>query len=219
MPPVATPEAINARLSAAVSTGRTCFDPSITPFHIGQENQLPRAEGRRAGHRHLVRVHVVDVALAVAGHAGHHRQIAVGGQQFEQAGIGSGDAAHRAQRRVELLGLHQQASMPVSPTASARAVQARHQFVIHAAGEDFQHGVHGFRRGDPQAAHEAAFDAALGQIAGHLLAAAVHHHEFDAGSAPPPRSRPPAARAIRVVEQRAAEFHQHARHSRPSVSG
>jgi hypothetical protein len=41
--------------------------------------------------------------------------------------------------------------MPESPTASASgAVQAGHQFVIDAAGEDFQHGVERFRRGDAQ---------------------------------------------------------------------
>ena len=73
--------------------------------------------------------------------------------------------------------------MPVSPTASAPgAVQARHQLVIHAAGENLQHRVHGLRRGHPQAVHEAALDAALRQIARHLLAAAMHHHQLDAAA-------------------------------------
>ena len=82
----------------------------------------------------------------------------------------------------------------ISPTASAPArLRAGHQLVIHAAGEDLQHRIHGFRRGDPQAVHKAALDTALGQIAGHLLAAAVHHHQIDAVGARRGQLRRPGA--------------------------
>ena len=73
--------------------------------------------------------------------------------------------------------------MPLRPTASAPAlIQGGHQFVIDAAREDLQHGVEHVRRGDAQAVDEPALDAALGQEAGHLLAAAVHHDDFDAAA-------------------------------------
>ena len=79
--------------------------------------------------------------------------------------------------------------MPESPTAQrAGTIQRRHQFVIDAAGEDLEHGVQDFRRGHAQAVDETALDAALGQEAGHLLAAAVDHHDLGTLPRAPPRS-------------------------------
>jgi len=61
-------------LSAAVSTGRTRPEPSITPSTSVQKDELAGAKSRCAGHRHLVGVDVVDLPLPVARHAGYHGQ-------------------------------------------------------------------------------------------------------------------------------------------------
>ena len=41
---------------------------------VGEEKQAVGAEAHRAGHCHLVGIHVVDPPLAVPGYARHHRQ-------------------------------------------------------------------------------------------------------------------------------------------------
>jgi hypothetical protein len=47
---------------------------------IGQENELPGAEGGGTGHCHLIGVDVVYPPLAVAGNAGHYGHVTIGGQ-------------------------------------------------------------------------------------------------------------------------------------------
>ena len=188
-------------------------------LHIGQEDELARAKGRRAGHCHLVGVHVVDLPLPVAGHAGYHRQVAVGRQKLQQRGVRFGHAPHRAQRRRQLLGFHQQRVDARKPHRQRPgAVEAGHQLVIDAAREDLQHGVQRFGTGDPQPAHKVARNAALGEVARHLLAAAMHHHHLDSASAGRRDLRRQAIAGFRAIEQRAAELDQNL-HSKPSVSG
>jgi hypothetical protein len=61
-------------------------------------------------------------------------------------------------------------------------------------------------------------DAALGEVAGHLLAAAVDDGDFvpgGTGGGDLPRQ---AIARVRGIEQRAPEFHQEF-HNKPSVSG
>src|ERR1017187_2364935 len=188
-------------------------------FDIGEEDELAGAEGGGAGDGHLIGVDVVDLALAVAGHAGHYGHVAVGGQQVQQRGVGFSDAAHSAQGWVHLLGLHEEAiDAGDSNGKSARAVDGGHQFVIDAAGEDFEHGVDGFGRGDAETADEGAPDTAFGEVAGHLLAAAVDHGDFVSGGAGGGDFEGQAITRDRGIEQGAAEFHQQF-HNSPSVSG
>src|SRR5262249_11187762 len=74
-----------------------------------------------------------------------------------------------------------------------------------------------FGAGDTKAVDELALDSTIGQIAGHLLAAAMdYNHAVPA----PPRFhdlRQQALAGDRVVEQRAPEFHQQL-HNSDSVS-
>ena len=157
---------------------------------------------------------------AVAGHAGHHRQITVRRQQVEQLRIGARDAAHRAQRRIHLFGFHQagvdageshgpragrdSAPPPVPdsrcpPTPSAPRPSSR---AWSRAGRS--------RSGSRRRARPGSASSACRRRA-------------------PPRSRCPAlddgrdlggqaVARLRRIEQRAAELDQHL-HSRPSVSG
>jgi len=105
-------------------------------------------------------------------------------EQLEQRRVRLGDAADRAQCRVHLLGFRQQRIDTGQPHPErAGSVEGGHQLMVDAAGENLEHGVHGFRRGDAQPIDEAAFDAAFREIAGHLLAAAVNHHDGDAALA------------------------------------
>ncbi len=123
MPPVATPAAISSRLSAGGkrAAGR-CFDAIQHAFHVRQKNQLPRAERRGARRRHLVRIHVVDVARAVAGHARHHRHITVRRQQMEQiAGLDRVTRPTAPSAGSICSASVRKASMPESPTAGAPA--------------------------------------------------------------------------------------------------
>ena len=109
--------------------------------------------------------------------------------------------------------------MPVIPTASAPArfrLATSSWFTLPAKTFNTASTTSG--RGHAQPVDEPAFHAALGQEAGHLLAAAVDHHQFDA----PPASRDDLfgqrARRVRRIEQRAPQLYQQL-HSRPSVSG
>src|ERR1022692_2016033 len=138
---------------------------------------------------------------------------------MEEGGVALGDAADGAKRRVHLLSLDQEAiNAGNSYSERSGAVYGGHQLVIDAACEDFQHGVQGFGCSDAEASDEGAGDAALGQVAGHLLAATVDDGDFvtrgpRAGDLP----RQAVAR-VRRIEQGAAEF-DHQFHSSPSVSG
>src|ERR1017187_8419168 len=146
---------------------------------------------------------------------------------MEEGGVALGDAADCAKRGVHLLSLDQEAiDAGNSYSECARAVDGCHQFVIDAACENFQHGVHGFGCSDTEAAHEGALDAAFGQVAGHLLAATVDDGDFvtrGTGASDLPCQ---SITRVRRVEQRAAELdHQSDAeldrpfHSSPSVSG
>jgi len=108
--------------------------------------------------------------------------------------------------------------MPESPTARApAAMNAAHQFLIDASGEHLEHRVERFRRGDAQAVHETALDATLGQEAGHLLPAAMHHHQPDATFGHRGQLGRQTLARILGIQQRAADFDQQL-HSRPSAS-
>ncbi len=89
--------------------------------------------------------------------------------------------------------------------------------MVDAAGEDFEHGVDGVGRGNAQAADEAALDAAIGEVAGHLLAAAVDHGDLVAGGAGGGDLARKAVAGIGGIEQGAAELHEEL-HSSASVS-
>ncbi len=129
--------------------------------------------------------------------------------KLKQRRVGTGDAAHGAQCRVHLLRLHQKGVDAGEPHGRrARAIQAGHQFVIHGAGENFEHGVHSLGRGHAQAIHEAALDAALREVARHLLAAAVNHHDLDARRRAPRDLRRQRVARIGGIEQRAAQLDQ-----------
>src|SRR5450759_4870085 len=114
-------------------------------FDIGQENELPGAEGGGAGDGHLIGVDVVYLALAVAGDAGHYGHVAVGGQQVQERGVGFGDTTDGAERGIQLLGLDKE-GINAGNSYSQRpgTVEGGHEFVIDAAGENFEHGVDGF---------------------------------------------------------------------------
>src|ERR1017187_7712679 len=120
---------------------------------------------------------------------------------MEESWVAPGDAADGAKRGVHLLGLDQEAiDAGNSYSERARAVDGGHEFVIDAAREDFKHGVQGFGCSDAEASDEGAWDAAFGQVAGHLLAATVDDGDFvtrgtGAGDLP----RQPVAR-VRGVE-------------------
>ena len=138
---------------------------------------------------------------------------------MKQRRVRPGNASHGAQRGVHLFRFHQQGVDAREPyRQNSGAVEAGHQLVVDAAGKDFQYGIEGFRGGDAQAAYEAALDAAVGQAAGHLFAAAVDHHQFHAAPASLGQLRGERIARVRRIEQRAAEFDQHP-HSSPSVSG
>ncbi len=110
-----------ARSRRRSARGRSCFCAVQHAFDIGQEDQLLGAESGGARDRHLVGIDVVDLPCAVAGHAGDHRQVAVARSAGRSsAGIGAGDAADRAQRRVHLLGLDQQRIDAGEPHGAAR---------------------------------------------------------------------------------------------------
>ena len=78
-------------------------------IHVGEEDELVGAERGGAGDGHLIGIDVVDVALSIAGDAGDDGDVAVGGQQVQQGGVGTGDAADGAERGIHLLGFDEEA--------------------------------------------------------------------------------------------------------------
>ncbi len=126
---------------------------SSTPSTSVRKISCSGAEAAGAGHRHLVGIDVVDVALRgrrprrpppadsrwpPAGRAAPG-WIAVTRPTAPSAGS---ICSASTRQRVDAGEPHRQRS---------GAVQAGHQFVIHAAGEDLEHRVEGLRRGDAQA--------------------------------------------------------------------
>ena len=78
---------------------------------------------------------------------------------MQQRGVGSCDAADGAERGIHLLGLDEE-GVDAGNSYSKRSgtVDGGHEFVIDAAGEDLEHGVEGFGRGDAQSSDEACFE-------------------------------------------------------------
>src|SRR5581483_3158042 len=123
-----------------------------------------------------------------------------------------------AERGVHLLGLgEKRVDAGEADGEGAGAVEGGDQFVVDAAGEDLQDGVDGLGTGDAEALDELAFDAALGEVAGHLLAAAVHDGDRGAGARGRDLLGERGARGG-GVQQGPAEFDEEF-HRRPSVSG
>ena len=149
--------------------------------YVGEENQPFGGKSGGAGGGHLVRVDVVDAARrspATQATTGRKPLIA---SRLRRLGR-LRHAAHRAQRGVHLLGLRQEGVYPgKTHRQCAGGVQSGHQFVVDAAGKDLQKRIHHGGIGNPEAVDKTAFDAAFGQKAGHLLAAAVDHGDLGAG--------------------------------------
>ncbi len=104
------------------------------------------------------------------------------------------------------------------PTARAPAlVQRGDQLPIDASSHYFNYRIEHRRSGDAQAIHELALDAALGQVARHLLAATVDHHR----RVVPRNCRDLPGESLAGcigIQQRTAQFYQQL-HSSPSASG
>ena len=137
---------------------------------------------------------------------------------MQKHGVGFRDPADGAKRGVHLLGLDQK-TIDAGDSYSQRSgpVDGGHEFVVDAAGKDLEHGVQGFGCGDAETSDESAGDAAFGEVAGHLFAAAVDHGDFMPGVADGRDLACQAIARVHGIEQRSAEFDQQF-HNSPSVS-